>query len=153
MWTRRFIAAVQIVGALIGVWMLVLGARNGVSIVWALILAMFIFVGIAGVELWRGTRRGLIASTIAQIIQIPWIASAHFTWRMAAGLGMWIAWRSDATERAFFQDRCFGTSYLLEMRQGFGAWVDQAPVVLGINLIALVAAVFLMKRIWLKQRA
>jgi hypothetical protein len=108
-------------------------------LLWLVMLGVHGFVGFAGVGLWRGTRRGLHLSLLAQAIQVPWIGTAHVTYRLGVGAAYWVASQGGA----FTHERAIGSSFLIEMRQGFGAWVDQTPLTLGVNLVALAAGVFL----------
>ena len=143
---RRIIAAVQVIGAVLGVGLLVANAGGGISFLWLVLLAVHLLVGVAGVGLWRGTRRGLRGSIVAQAIQMPWIATAHVSYRLGVGLAYWVALRGGALTH----DRAIGSTFLVEFRQGFGPWVDQFTPTFGVNLVALATGAYLVFTLFAK---
>ena len=150
MFIQRCIAVLQILGAFFGVAIVITQSTSheGISFFSFVGLAIYVLIGLAGVGVWRGTPRGLRQGIFAQAVQIPWIATAHFTYRLAAGAGLWFGWGTMvASNHNYMWFRTIGCELNLEYRQGFGAWIDQLPTVFAINVIALAAMCYLIRRL------
>lgn len=80
----RVIAAAQFVGGIIGLVLFYMSGAE-VTTMHLLLLSMISFAFWAGVELWRGKRRGLNLSIICQALQIPLLIGSALSYKYLIG--------------------------------------------------------------------
>lgn len=82
----------------------------------------------------RREHPGLTLSPIVQAIQIPLIISEKATFFLAPILGAWIRFRGNGVNL----DHLLGSRFRYGWASGLGTPVSTQPMVLGVNLVALV---------------
>ena len=84
---RRFVAAFEILGALVGLSVLALGALRITGPIWtnpliaSVATSFFGALGVAGILLWRNDRLGLRLSLLAQLAQVPALTTGFLEYR------------------------------------------------------------------------
>jgi hypothetical protein len=145
MWIARLIALVQIIGGAQGMFLVVWsGGLIHSPMMGIFMLAVFaiIVAGGAGSLIGETTDRWRKLAIIAQAIQIPLIQTGHFIYVLAAGAGVWFGIGNHATA----YERTIGSRFDLMFQSGFGPQIDNAPVILGVNVVALASLIFLLTR-------
>ena len=144
-WLKFFLLLSQIGGGLLGIGIIgrVFLAGNLtpiVVIVNAAFVIVFSFGILAGVALIKKPRLGLILSLIFQGIQIPIIITPVVSYILSSGMFLNVYWHETGwgTNFAFLGSRCY-------------FYVNSGePWCAGVNIVALVLFVFLIREIWLE---
>jgi hypothetical protein len=98
---QRGIAALELAGAAFGLGAILLGQPqvSGSFLSRGLIIVIYVgfllFLGIAGLLLWRGNPLGTRLSLIAQILQVPNITLQAFSFHLQAPVGVNLSWSSN----------------------------------------------------------
>jgi len=147
---NKLIAIIEIVGGAIGLFIIVPViwgitsllssgtfslAIAGSILIFVLGICLYILSVIAGVALWRNSRKGVTLSLIVQAVQIPSLVISGFIYSFISGLAMYLYLDFQSGVWINFNISMFRI-YLSSSNNGF---------VLGINVIALLAFIYLWK--------
>lgn len=150
LWIRRILAVLEIGGGAVGLVVLTMSrpwtreASKGLWLLMALYVCVFLFAIAAGLLLAEGTRRGIRWSALCQALQIPVIVSSALTYRLFFAAHVTVGY--------------FGTRWVVESGIGttslasIGQLMPVSPLMTapgwGINLVALVAFLYLLWRLF-----
>lgn len=136
----RAIAIVEMIGGIVGVaTFFFLGIKVFSNILIASILSFFIALYIlsflAGLWLWKFSRRGIILSVIMQLLQIPIISFSSLYYKFFSGLNVSLG---------FFQSKLsfyfnLGSSWELNIPN------TDEPSGFGLNIVAIIFLICLLK--------
>lgn len=140
--TQRAIAILQAVGACSFFWMMIPALGGGVGILFFLLVAFSIFSIISSVSLWRGRAFGISSGLLIQALQIPVVFSSRFDYQLVSGLGVIIG----TGPAEHFNRLAKLAEFDFKWITGFPNPGDGAPFGIGINLVALAAFIWLLKR-------
>jgi hypothetical protein len=143
----RFIAALLLLGGVAGLVLVLMleagteGRSHPIFLVCGLVLFMAcVWVGFG---LWRNEERYKLWAMLLLFLQVPNIEVQQFAYQFYAGSGLFLSFQSGSSSRLGFD---FEIASALKCQIPSGA--DE--LVLGINLLALLAALYLMKKPRLK---
>ena len=142
-WLRAFLLLLQIGGGVIG--FVIIGRvllqtdQTQVTVMFNVaFLAVFAFGILAGIALIMKPGLGLVLSLIFQGIQIPLFASPAVSYNMFAGGFFNIYWYQNG----------WGTDFAFLASRFYFYINGQQPLFLGVNILALVLSVLLIRELW-----
>ncbi len=143
-WGIRALALFLVVGGIAGVVIVLLAevGENGPSHLPFLGLAMFMF-GCSvwvGTELWQGKPRSYKWAQIVFIAQIPTISFPGFSYQFFLGLMLGFSFSRDAATK-------LNLEFELGSRFNFHILTEIDNLIIGVNLIAIAALIYLTKEI------
>jgi hypothetical protein len=92
----------------------------------------------AGIDLWKGTRRGYIASKVLFALQIPFVTFPGFAYQFYIGSILSLSFNNTPPAK-------LGFDFQLGSAINFQLSSEIENFVLGVNLIAVVALIYLMR--------
>ncbi len=142
-WLRAFLLLLQIGGGVLGFVIigrvLLEAGQTPVTVMYnAAFLVVFAFGILAGVALITRPGLGLVLSLIFQGIQIPLFASPVVSYNMFSGGFFNIYWYNNG----------WGTDFAILASRFYLYLNSQQPVFLGVNILALVLFVLLIRELW-----
>jgi hypothetical protein len=146
-WAIRLIGVVQVLGGLFGAGRataLLIETHHPLNF---LALAFYIFSVFAGILLCRGLLSGYVCSLALQIVQIPWILTSAIGYAFVSGAGLWLG----AGREGFVRDSSMVSWFHFGNLTGWGIATGDASWHIGINLVALAVAAFLVSN-WPKRK-
>lgn len=156
--TPRFLAILQIIGGLVGVWAAISsslvvraapgsGVHAAVTFASLLLASVFLVAVVAGVLLWRETRSGMMLSCLVHVLQVPILLSAPIRYECQVGLAVpvRVIFGHDG-----FRDLMLGP--FLGSGAQFGVGGEGAGEwAVGVNLLAVLALIVLV--VWMRKKA
>src|SRR2546423_4029872 len=110
-WIRRAIAILEVVGGLHGLLFAIPITFSPGFVIGLPFLLIYLASIVAGIGLWRGTRRGERWSRIVQFVQLPWLASTRVSYLLSCGPGLWAGFGAAGP----ISRRVVGSSFLIEL--------------------------------------
>ena len=139
-WIRRGIAVLQVVGGAVGLWFAIPILLSPGILIGLPFTAFYAGCILAGIGLWRQSARGERWSRLLQLVQIPWVKTAHFAWQLASGAGLW----TGISSTGWTSERRLGSTFNFLWATGFGPQFDNAPWTMGVNYLALIVLGYLL---------
>ena len=144
-WLKIFLAIVQICGGLLGIGLIgrvFLGEELAPieMIIYSAFVIVFAYGILAGVALIWKPRLGLILSLIFQGIQIPYIITPLVSYILSSGVYLNVYWHETG----------WGAEYALLGSRFYFYLNREGPLFAGVNIVALVLFIFLIREIWFK---
>lgn len=139
-WIRRAIAIGQVLGGAMGTWFTIPIVFSGGFLIGLPFCAFYVGCILAGIGLWRQTARGERWSRFLQLVQVPWIRTAHVGWQLACGAGLWSGIGSGGWAGA----RRLGSMFDFHLTSGFGPQFNNAQWTIGVNYLAAIVLVYLL---------
>jgi hypothetical protein len=141
---RTVVAVMEILGGLVGIGIIantLLSEQLSQSavIVNAGFVVVFLYGIAAGAALIKTPRLGLVLSIIYLGLQIPIIITSQLSFDLFSGASVNILWY----ETGFWCNLLFGSRYYFNLNSG-------EPWCFGVNILALVLFILLIRQLWLK---
>jgi hypothetical protein len=148
-WMRRILVVLEVGGGTVGLVLLTLSRpwtremAKGAWFLVALYVCLFLFTIAAGLLLSEGTRRGIKWSAVCQAIQIPVVISSALTYRFFFTTHLTVG----SFGSTWVAEYGFGATFMLAGRQVPSFSPLTAGAGWGVNLIAIVAFLYLLWRL------